>query len=106
MLKAFIRWPDGNISRETDPESLRRALREGAVFWLDMQNPDEREIALLRDVFQFHPLAIQESIKYAQRPKIESYSHPDDTCPYSYFYMVIHGPDLETFRQKLRTKEL
>ncbi len=106
MLKAFIRWPDGKISRETDSATLSRALEQKAIFWFDMQKPDENELKLLSEVFHFHPLAIQESMAYAQRPKIENYAQPDSTCPHGYFYMVIHGPDLETFRHKLRTKEL
>src|SRR5206468_7719269 len=36
----------------------------------------------------------------------ESYQHTGDSCKQGYFYMVIHGPDLQTFREKLRTKEL
>ena len=42
----------------------------------------------------------------SQRPKIESYNHVGDACQQGYFYMVFHGPDLETFREKLQTKEL
>ncbi|CAN5516544.1 magnesium/cobalt transporter CorA [soil metagenome] len=106
MLKAFIRWPDGNISRETDPATLRRAIDEKAVLWLDMQNPNDEEVKLLSEVFHFHPLAIEDSLLHAQRAKIEDYSHRDSTCPYGYYYMVVHGPDLETLRQSLRTKEL
>src|SRR5687768_5605454 len=107
MLKAFIRWGDGKITRDTDAATLSRALHdEHAVFWLDMNQPTDDEVELLADVFCFHPLAIEDSLKYAQRPKVEDYSHRDEGCSHPYFYMVVHGPDLETFRQKLRTKEL
>jgi magnesium transporter len=41
-----------------------------------------------------------------QRPKIENYQHVGEGCKQGYFYMVFHGPDLETFKQNLRTKEL
>ena len=106
MLKAFIRWNDGTITRETDAATLHRALNEGAVLWLDMHCPSDDEVELLAEVFHFHPLAIEDSLKHSQRPKIEDYTRPDPACPYKYFYMVIHGPDLETFREQLRTKEL
>ena len=39
---------------------------------------------------------------YTQRPKIEHY---DDSAG-GYCYLVYHGPDLETFRKQLRTKEI
>jgi magnesium transporter len=107
MLTAFIRTGDGKISTQTDPATLTAALRDPkAVFWVDMNNPSEEELSLLDDVFGFHPLAIEDTIGYIQRPKIESYNHVGDACQQGYFYMVIHGPDLDTFKERLRTKEL
>jgi Mg2+ and Co2+ transporter CorA len=43
-----------------------------------MLNPTQQELSLLDEVFAFHPLAIGGSIKYSQRPKIESYHRPGD----------------------------
>src|SRR5687767_3434189 len=107
MLRAFIKKPDGTISNDTSPESLAAAVRDPkTVFWLDMVKPTEEELFLLDEVFGFHPLAIEDTMNYMQRPKIESYNHVGDACRQGYFYMVFHGPDLETFRQRLRTKEL
>jgi magnesium transporter len=107
MLTAFIRTGDGKISTQTDPATLTAALRDPkGVFWVDMNNPSEEELSLLDEVFGFHPLAIEDTIGYIQRPKIESYNHVGDACQQGYFYMVIHGPDLDTFKEKLRTKEL
>ncbi len=86
---------------------MTRALRtEGTRFWVDMEKPTDEEISLLDEVFGFHPLAIEDTITYTQRPKIESYNHVGDMCKRGYFYMVFHGPDLETFREKLRTREV
>jgi len=107
MLKVFIKRPDGSISNDTSPESLSAALKDTkTIFWLDMLRPTDEEYGLLDEVFGFHPLAIEDSIQYTQRPKIESYQHVGDACNVGYFYMVFHGPDLETFKEKLRTKEL
>lgn len=107
MLRAFIKYADDRVSRDTSPEALAAALRDkGATFWLDMVKPTDEDYALLDEVFGFHPLAIEDTLNYAQRPKIESYRHVGDACREGYFYMVFHGPDLETFKQRLRTKEL
>src|SRR5689334_17220780 len=107
MLSAFIKFSDGTVSTDSDERTLLRAMRDPkAVFWLDMHKPTDHEVALLDDVFGFHPLAIEDSINYSQRPKIESYNHVGDVHQQGYFYMVIHGPDLESFRENLRTKEL
>src|SRR5687768_14535784 len=107
MISVFIKFADGEIATATDPSTLSRAVRDPkATFWVDMIKPTDDEYALLDDVFGFHPLAIEDSIQYSQRPKIESYNHIGDACRQGYFYMVIHGPDLSSFRDKLRTKEL
>jgi magnesium transporter len=71
-----------------------------------MENPTAEELSLLEKVFQFHPLAIEDATHRAQRPKLESYMHVDDVCRHGYYYMVIHGPDAESFREKLQTNEL
>ena len=107
MISAFIRFADGRTSRETDAATLAAALRDsGARFWVDMEKPDDEEIALLDEVFGFHPLAIEDTTQYSQRPKIESYNHVGDALQQGYFYMVIHGPDQESIKDRLRTKEL
>ncbi len=107
MIRAFIRFSDGSISTDTDESTLLRAMRDqNAIFWVDLDKPDDNELAILDDVFGFHPLAIEDTIQYNQRPKIESYNHVGSTCNIGYFYMVIHGPDLNSFKEKLRTKEL
>lgn len=107
MLKVYIRLKDGSYSTDDSPQSLSAALRDpAATFWVDMSTPNDEELALLDDVFGFHPLAIEDVIQYSQRPKIESYNHLGDACRQGYFFMVIHGPDLATFKEHLRTKEL
>jgi magnesium transporter len=107
MLTAHIKYGDGSTSTGSTPEELTRALKDPkAIFWLDMLQPTDEELGLLDDVFGFHPLAIEDSIKRAQRPKIEGYRHIGETCSQPYWYMVIHGPDIETFKEHLRLKEL
>jgi magnesium transporter len=41
--------------------------------WVDLQGPDERGQALLRDTFAFHHLAIEDTLNQRQRPKVEEY---------------------------------
>src|SRR5688500_6979156 len=108
MIRAFIQQKDGTVSRGTPFEVLRKAVADPKVtFWVDLCKPTDDEIfAMLDEVFGFHPLAIEDTINYMQRPKIEKYKHTGDACKTGYFYMVFHGPDLQTFKQKLRTKEV
>jgi magnesium transporter len=107
MLTAFIKFGDGTISTDATPSSLTKALRDPkAVFWVDIDKPEDEDYAILDDVFGFHPLAIEDSINRAQRPKIESYNHVGDACQQGYFYMVIHGVDPGSRKKRLETQEL
>src|SRR4051794_9941762 len=140
MRTAFILHPDQKLSRDTSDQAIAAALKDPkAMFWLDIILPDDADLKLLDEVFGFHPLAIEDSVEYTQRPKIERYQHTRDHRPghefaaspstevgagggaaggasggagtdaangNGYFYMVFHGPDVDTFRQNLRTKEI
>ncbi len=62
------------------------ALAAGHFFWLDLAvdpQGDDDAIGLLRDVFKFHPLAVEDAEHFGQRPKFDDY---DD-----YGYMVVYG---------------
>lgn len=45
-----------------------------SVIWVDMTGPSEEDVRLMRDVFKFHPLAIEDTLNHKQRPKAEEYS--------------------------------
>jgi magnesium transporter len=46
---------------------------DDSIFWIDMQGPNAEDIAVMRDVLHFHPLAIEDTRNHEQRPKIEEY---------------------------------
>ena len=68
------------ICEKQNPEVLPTLLKEtNKTFWLDLETPNFEEIALLSDVFHFHPLAIEDAINANQRPKVDEYE--------GYFFM-------------------
>jgi magnesium transporter len=71
------------ISVSPDRAEIEARLREGRFFWLDLEKPDDAELELLRDVFGFHELAIEDSADFGQRPKLEDY---DD-----FVFIVVYG---------------
>lgn len=62
------------VSHDIDESSIRGLLDASARFWLDLScaDPDEY-VPLLRDVFGFHPLAVEDAEHFGQRPKIDTY---------------------------------
>lgn len=66
-----------------DADAVADKLARGELFWLDLHRPTERDYDLLRDVFGFHPLAVEDSEHFGQRPKIEGYDH--------FVFFVVYG---------------
>jgi magnesium transporter len=53
--------------------AVERALADKSLLWLDLERADDDGIAMLRDVFQFHPLVIDDVTEFGQRPKVEDF---------------------------------
>jgi magnesium transporter len=66
---------DGTSSGDFKPADVEEALHNGEILWLDLHDSSEETLALLRDVFEIHPLAIEDAAEFGQRPKIESYAN-------------------------------
>jgi len=80
MLNACIRFGDGRVETATDSAVISVAFHDpSAQFWADFSAPVESEYALLKDLFGFHPLAIEDVIHEVQRPKLESYAMVGDS---------------------------
>jgi magnesium transporter len=65
----------GGTVREARQEDLHELLAEkgeGAV-WVDITGPSQADLEVMRGVFRFHPLAIEDTINQRQRPKVEEY---------------------------------
>jgi magnesium transporter len=57
-----------------DAAKVAEIVAAGTFVWLDITGPDDAEAAMLRDVFHFHPLAIEDTRNQHQRPKVEEYN--------------------------------
>ncbi len=62
---------------------VEKLLDGGDFFWLDLPQPDPGDFDILRDVFKFHPLAVEDSETFGQRAKIDDY---DD-----FAFIVVYG---------------
>jgi magnesium transporter len=99
MIHSFI-FSDGKlVGRDLEVDALRLVRADkGLIIWVDLENPTEEEIKLvLSDVFQFHPLAIEDCVTPSALPKLEDY---DD-----YLFLVMHAVDF-TRTEKFNTTEL
>ena len=66
-----------------DEADIRDHLRRDQFFWLDLTAPTHEDIAKLRELFGFHPLALEDTEHFGQRPKLDNYV--------DYVFMVFYG---------------
>jgi magnesium transporter len=84
-VHATISTPDGERT-DASVADISAALAEGNFFWLDLSiDPEDTDpvVAVLRDQFKFHPLAVEDAEHFGQRPKFDDYDN--------YGYMVVYG---------------
>lgn len=74
MLVNAVRYLDGvATARGSVHELLAEASEHGGFVWAGIHDPGDTEIEELISVFGIHPLAVEDVVKAAQRPKVERY---------------------------------
>jgi magnesium transporter len=71
------------LEDEVTRPAIEQALKDDTLLWLDLADTGPDTIALLRDVFKIHPLAVEDAQEFNQRPKIEDYEN--------FVYIVAYG---------------
>ncbi len=75
---------DKEKSRTAKIEEIETLLKsETEIFWVDIFESTDAEARILRDVFKFHPLAIEDTRNHRQRPKIEEYE--------GYLFLIVNS---------------
>jgi magnesium transporter len=72
-VSAHILDREGTPQLKVGRDAVESRLEDGDFFWLDLHGPGEEELRVLRDAFGFHPLAVEDSEHFGQRPKLEEY---------------------------------
>jgi magnesium transporter len=66
-----------------DDASIREHLERDQFFWLDLTAPSHDDLAKLHEVFGFHPLALEDTEHFGERPKLDNYV--------DYIFLVFYG---------------
>ena len=74
---------EGTRQAAFDRPTVERLLEGKKFFWLDLYQPHADDYAILRDVFKFHPLAVEDSEHFGQRPKLDEYD--------GYVFLAVYG---------------
>ena len=98
---------------EIDEAFISDHLQRDHFFWLDLTAPSHEELVRLHELFGFHPLALEDSEHFGQRPKLDNYGdhvflvfygawrdHPRDAAPLREVHMFISGHYLVTIHRE------
>jgi magnesium transporter len=97
-----------------DEAEIRDYLKDDNFFWLDLTAPSHEDLAKLHELFDFHPLALEDTAQFAQRPKLDNYgdyvflvfygawsNKPDDPMPLREVHLFISGRYLVTAHREV-----
>jgi magnesium transporter len=66
--------PTTGIQQRLPADEIAKALASGeGTLWVDVDTRKSDQVALLKDVFKFHPLAIEEAVNPEARVKLEEF---------------------------------
>ncbi|MFL5823092.1 MAG: magnesium/cobalt transporter CorA [Solirubrobacteraceae bacterium] len=95
-----------------DPTVIKDHIERDHFFWLDLTAPNAEELTQLRELFGFHPLALEDAEHFSQRPKLDDYSdhvflvfygawrhQPGDPEPLREVHLFISGHYLVTIHR-------
>jgi magnesium transporter len=99
-LAAFYRSGDGKVSRPADFASLKEALAdESGLVWLDVPISSEADVAVLREVFEFHDLTIEDCLSpHVDPAKIDDHGR--------YLFIVVQSVGEFALDAELRAREV
>jgi magnesium transporter len=85
MIRSTYRSAAGQIKENLPPAEFVAALKEpDSLLWVDFEaTPAQEDEVILREVFGFHPLAIDDALQETHVPKVDDW---DD-----YLYLVLHS---------------
>ncbi|MFN2283187.1 MAG: magnesium/cobalt transporter CorA [Anaerolineae bacterium] len=100
MIRTLYFTGEGEIRTDIPRETLTTALQDkNGLLWLDLQEePAEVCAPILRDIFGFHPLAIDDALEESHVPKVDDWAQ--------YLYLVLHGVCYDEEENDISTLEL
>ncbi len=101
MITSFFYKKDKETETNLSQARLLSVLDEkDGLLWVDLEEPTESESDLLVEIFNFHPLAVEDCMTDQSQPKLDDYGE--------YLFMVVHAMTLREkgSKRELRTIEL
>jgi magnesium transporter len=96
-MTTILVYRDGKVSEADtfDPAWITEGA--GVIVWMDIGEPTPADGQLLREVFGFHELAVEDAMSASHHPKLEVYD--------GYLYAILHGIDFKAAQHEFATHD-
>jgi magnesium transporter len=101
MIRSVFISPQHDKLKNLSEREMRSALQQpDGLLWISLEKPTpEESTAILQDLFQFHPLAIEDAVSEGyQTPKVDDFG--------SYIFMVLHAIHIQQDYADIETIEV
>lgn len=101
MIRSLYYTAEQDLKVDLSWEQITALLKEPkGVLWVDFEGtPPEEDEPLLREIFHFHPLAVDDALQETHVPKIDDWG--------SFLYIVLHSVTFDAkLREEIATWEL
>jgi magnesium transporter len=96
MIKAFL-ITKKQTKQISEKEIKKFFSKKSSTLWIDIENPKEKDYDLLKNVFKFHDLTIEDCRKLNELPKVDIYE--------KYLFGVIHSYEFDE-KKNLKRNEV
>src|SRR3954467_2894085 len=62
-----------DVLTAVDADRIAADQRSGHTFWIDLANPSDEEVNRLGELLGLHPVAVEDTREFGQRPKVDVY---------------------------------
>jgi magnesium transporter len=63
------------VLTELQPERIAEHRRRDEFFWLDLTSPTAEELHTVAELLDLHPVAVEDTLEFHQRPKVDVYEN-------------------------------
>jgi magnesium transporter len=94
MIQSLYRTRAGDLQHELSPEAFTTALQDPeGLLWVDFSDePPESCEPILRGVFDFHPLAVDDALEETHVPRVDDWGR--------YLYVNLHAVTFDQAAQE------
>jgi len=96
MMRSYAFTSQGRLyCKDLELFLMPTLLMDTSLFlWVDMENPTQEEIdRVMKDVFHFHSLSIEDCIQVSPSPKLDFYTPKEGDTFNPYLFVVLHAVD-------------